>query len=194
MDYSTIGSPMGNHECNFVEEQEPDGRLILGPCIECGIPAAEAMKEFSTTKELLRETQDNRNKAWSTVTALEQKLLASEVSGGELQQALKDLYSELVESNSPRCDEWSTPANIIKQALSKSPSHYSSQVEAIGKMVEALATFAEQAKYHKELEKDNGRKLGICANCSEDFPCAFVRAAEILTTWNSIKGETEGKA
>ncbi len=61
---------MIEHECNFVEEREPEGRLILGPCIECGIPAAEAIKEFSTTKEILRETQENRNKAWVEVNRL----------------------------------------------------------------------------------------------------------------------------
>jgi len=49
------------------------------------------------------------------VKQLEAKLEA----GREAAEALRQLYSELVESNSPRCDEWSTPANIIKQALQK---------------------------------------------------------------------------
>ena len=31
------------HECTFVEEQEPSGRLILGPCLSCGLPAMEAI-------------------------------------------------------------------------------------------------------------------------------------------------------
>ena len=38
---------------------------------------------------------------------------------GKAREALKSLYSELVESNSPRCDEWSTPALIIKKALNQ---------------------------------------------------------------------------
>ena len=65
---------MTTHECNFVEEKEPDGRLILGPCIECDMPAAEAIKELSTTKELLKETQDNRNDAWEQVAQLQARV------------------------------------------------------------------------------------------------------------------------
>lgn len=41
-----------NH--TFVEEQEPNGRLILGPCIECGMPALEALE---ACKKLLVETE-----------------------------------------------------------------------------------------------------------------------------------------
>ena len=36
---------MTDHECTFVEEQEPSGRLILGPCLECGVAAIEAMAD-----------------------------------------------------------------------------------------------------------------------------------------------------
>lgn len=31
------------HECVFVEEQEPSGRLILPPCIICGCSAMDAL-------------------------------------------------------------------------------------------------------------------------------------------------------
>ncbi len=31
------------HECVFVEEQEPSGRLILPPCIVCGTTAMDAL-------------------------------------------------------------------------------------------------------------------------------------------------------
>lgn len=53
------GWKVNEHECNFVEEQEPEGRLNLGPCIECGIPALEAIKradlELSKLRALCRE-------------------------------------------------------------------------------------------------------------------------------------------
>jgi hypothetical protein len=34
------------HECRFVEEQEPSGRLILGPCLVCGLSALDAMDQL----------------------------------------------------------------------------------------------------------------------------------------------------
>lgn len=32
-------------ECVFVEEQEPSGRLVLPPCIVCGLAAMDALAE-----------------------------------------------------------------------------------------------------------------------------------------------------
>lgn len=32
------------HECSFPEEREPSGRLILAPCLICGLSALDAMK------------------------------------------------------------------------------------------------------------------------------------------------------
>lgn len=37
---STKPSP---HQCSFPEEQEPSGRLILAPCLICGISAVDAL-------------------------------------------------------------------------------------------------------------------------------------------------------
>ncbi len=34
------------HECRFVEEQEPEGRLVLGPCLTCGLSAMDAMEQL----------------------------------------------------------------------------------------------------------------------------------------------------
>jgi hypothetical protein len=34
------------HECVFVEEQEPSGRLILPPCIVCGMTAMDSLNEL----------------------------------------------------------------------------------------------------------------------------------------------------
>lgn len=34
------------HECVFVEEQEPSGRLILPPCIVCGLAAMDALEQL----------------------------------------------------------------------------------------------------------------------------------------------------
>lgn len=33
----------GDHECVFVEEETPEGCLLLGPCLACGITAAAAI-------------------------------------------------------------------------------------------------------------------------------------------------------
>jgi hypothetical protein len=38
--------PDDTHECVFVEEQEPSGRLILPPCLVCGLPAMEALEQL----------------------------------------------------------------------------------------------------------------------------------------------------
>lgn len=37
---------MGEHECVFVEEQEPSGRLILPPCLVCGATAMDALAQL----------------------------------------------------------------------------------------------------------------------------------------------------
>lgn len=36
-----------NHECVFVEEQEPNGRLVLPPCLECGLTAMDALQTLT---------------------------------------------------------------------------------------------------------------------------------------------------
>lgn len=35
------------HEHVFVEEQEPSGRLVLPPCIVCGLAAVDALEQLS---------------------------------------------------------------------------------------------------------------------------------------------------
>jgi hypothetical protein len=35
-----------DHEHVFVEEQEPSGRLILPPCIVCGLAAMDALEQL----------------------------------------------------------------------------------------------------------------------------------------------------
>lgn len=34
------------HECVFVEEQEPNGRLVLPPCIVCNLSAMDAIEQL----------------------------------------------------------------------------------------------------------------------------------------------------
>jgi hypothetical protein len=34
------------HECRFVEEQEPSERLILSPCLICGVSAMDALSQL----------------------------------------------------------------------------------------------------------------------------------------------------
>lgn len=41
------------HECVFVEEEEPSGRLILPPCLVCGTAAAEAVGLLKDTLRVL---------------------------------------------------------------------------------------------------------------------------------------------
>lgn len=38
--------PNETHECVFVEEQEPSGRLILPPCLVCGLTALDALEQL----------------------------------------------------------------------------------------------------------------------------------------------------
>lgn len=47
------GDLVTEHECVFVEEQEPSGRLILPPCIVCGLAAMDALEQ-------MKEEQDGR--------------------------------------------------------------------------------------------------------------------------------------
>lgn len=43
------------HECLFSEEQEPEGRLILTPCLQCGTSAFEALKTAKSENERIKE-------------------------------------------------------------------------------------------------------------------------------------------
>lgn len=38
---------MTDHECVFVEEQEPSGRLVLPPCLTCGLTAMDALETLT---------------------------------------------------------------------------------------------------------------------------------------------------
>lgn len=44
-----------NHEHRFVEEQEPEGRLILGPCLICDLSAMDAMEALRLERDKLQE-------------------------------------------------------------------------------------------------------------------------------------------
>lgn len=46
------------HECVFVEEQEPNGRLILPPCIVCDFTAMDALAQFESDLRIARYTTD----------------------------------------------------------------------------------------------------------------------------------------
>jgi len=41
-----VSDPETEHECVFVEEQEPSGRLVLPPCIVCGLTAMDALEQL----------------------------------------------------------------------------------------------------------------------------------------------------
>ena len=43
----------GEHTCTFVEEREPSGRLIVGPCLGCTKPAFSALADAQATVEAL---------------------------------------------------------------------------------------------------------------------------------------------
>jgi hypothetical protein len=42
-----------DHEHVFVEEQEPEGRLILPPCILCGLTAMDAIEALARNEGAL---------------------------------------------------------------------------------------------------------------------------------------------
>ncbi len=42
------------HECVFVEEQEPSGRLILPPCLVCGVTAMDALDQLRRDRDEAR--------------------------------------------------------------------------------------------------------------------------------------------
>lgn len=37
---------MNEHTCEFPEEKTPGGRLLLGPCVFCGVSAMDAMNQL----------------------------------------------------------------------------------------------------------------------------------------------------
>lgn len=61
----------------------------------------------------IAEIMDRVRLTPNTIIAQMEKKMEAAI---EMDEALKNLYFELVESNSPYCDEWSTPAKIIKKA------------------------------------------------------------------------------
>ena len=46
------------HECTFAEEEEPSGRLILGPCLECSLPAMEIAQQLAEIRVKLAAAED----------------------------------------------------------------------------------------------------------------------------------------
>jgi hypothetical protein len=42
-----------SHECVFVEEQEPSGRLVIPPCIVCGTTAMDALDTLVAERDRL---------------------------------------------------------------------------------------------------------------------------------------------
>jgi hypothetical protein len=40
-----------DHEHVFVEEQEPSGRLVLGPCLTCNLSALDAMQQAKEERD-----------------------------------------------------------------------------------------------------------------------------------------------
>src|SRR4051812_49752796 len=54
---STKPSP---HQCSFPEEQEPSGRLILAPCLICGISAVDALSLFAKRVAALEDRKSTR--------------------------------------------------------------------------------------------------------------------------------------
>lgn len=49
---------MAEHECLFPEEREPNGRLILGPCLTCETPAVDAIAQLKRELAITQTTQD----------------------------------------------------------------------------------------------------------------------------------------
>jgi hypothetical protein len=40
-----------DHEHVFIEEREPEGRLILPPCITCGLAAMDALEQTARERD-----------------------------------------------------------------------------------------------------------------------------------------------
>jgi hypothetical protein len=47
---------MAEHVCVFPEEQEPSGRLILAPCLVCGLSAMDALSQRNSESEMWSAT------------------------------------------------------------------------------------------------------------------------------------------
>lgn len=46
------------HECIFPEEREPEGRLILAPCLTCGTPAVDALAQLKDDVRMWGDTAE----------------------------------------------------------------------------------------------------------------------------------------
>jgi hypothetical protein len=77
------------HECVYVEEQEPSGRLILPPCLICGTTAMDAIEQIRGDVLVIHKPAQ----LWT-----EAEVLIDEVTGErvETQEALYDDAGELV--------------------------------------------------------------------------------------------------
>lgn len=45
-------------ECVYVEEQEPNGRLILTPCLTCGLTAMDALADYKSMQGRVDQYRD----------------------------------------------------------------------------------------------------------------------------------------
>ena len=160
---------------------------------------ADRDAEVAALKQTLKTAHEvfgaESDKLGGIIKALEQKLLASEVRGGELREVLEYVYHAIRSHSSVVAScrgavgtmnehEHHLQRGIdeIRKVLAKGTAHYSSQVEAIGKMVWALSVLV---KFVDE-ERPPSKNWEIVTKAAE-------LGNEALTTWNSLKGETEGK-
>jgi hypothetical protein len=55
-----------DHEHMFVEEREPSGRLIVGPCIVCGMSAADALDALKRERDMFEEDRRRAQAEWGS--------------------------------------------------------------------------------------------------------------------------------
>lgn len=123
---------MSEHECVFPEEQEPEGRLILAPCLECGTPALEAIKEAATLKAELEAIRSESKRLAATAG---KELLAAHAQNERLVLAARTALNNINQIH-PNPVQYSTVRVLEEALMEASPS--TTIHEAIEGAIEAM--------------------------------------------------------
>ena len=80
---------MTEHECVFVEEQEPSGRLVLPPCIVCDTSAMDAIAQLRAAEAERDQWKESFTQAAERGDAAHQRREAAEAEADRLKAALQ---------------------------------------------------------------------------------------------------------
>ena len=98
----TTDNRTNKHECLFPEEEEPSGRLILTPCLTCGVAAVDAIAKLKADVQMWADTAEG--------LVRDMRALVDDFNANGNSRGLGD----------PRAEVWHEAARLILKRLEMS--------------------------------------------------------------------------